>query len=141
MWVRVPATVAVATIAEGETDIFNLFVLPRREGSHILIRATHNHRVETASMRHGWSMHIGIAAEGSTTSAHERAVCELNDSATLERSKPLKLQVILAEEDNPPTGQVLVKLARVKLGKRCLHWSWLSHFVLKSGCRFTTGER
>jgi len=141
MWARVPATVAVVTIAEGEADIFDLFVLPRREGSHILIRATHNHRVEMASMRHGWSIHVGIAAEGSTTSAHERAVCELNDSATLERSKPLKQQVILAEEDNPPTGHVLVKLAHVKLGKRCLHWSWLSHFVLKSGCRFTTGER
>jgi hypothetical protein len=54
----------------------------------------------------------------------------------------LQLQVILAEEDNPPTGHALVassKLARVKLGKRCLHWSWLIerfHFVLKSGCRF-----
>jgi hypothetical protein len=37
----------------------------------------------------------------------------------------LQLQVILAEEDNPPTGHALVagyKLARVKLGKRCLHW-------------------
>jgi hypothetical protein len=59
----------------------------------------------------------------------------------------LQLQVILAEEDNPPTGHALVagsKLARVKLGRRCLHWSWLIerfHFVLKSGCRFTTGER
>jgi hypothetical protein len=48
----------------------------------------------------------------------------------------LQQQVILAEEDNPPTGHVLIKLARVKLGKRCLHWSWLSHFVLKSDCRF-----
>jgi hypothetical protein len=40
----------------------------------------------------------------------------------------LPLQVILAEEDNPPTGHALVagsKLARVKLGKRFLHWSWL----------------
>ena len=50
--------------------------------------------------------------------------------------------MILAEEDNPPTGHALVagsELARVKLGKRCLHWSWLIerfHFVLKSGCRF-----
>jgi hypothetical protein len=54
----------------------------------------------------------------------------------------LQLQVILAEEDNPPTRHALVagsKLARVKLGRRCLHWSWLIerfHFVLKSGCRF-----
>jgi hypothetical protein len=48
---RVPETVAVVTIADSEADIFDLFVLPRREGSHILIRATHNRRVETASMR------------------------------------------------------------------------------------------
>jgi len=46
---RVPETVAVVTIADSEADIFDLFVLPRREGSHILIRATHNRRVETAS--------------------------------------------------------------------------------------------
>ena len=74
----------MVTIAEGEADIFDLFVLPRREGSHILIRATHHRRVETASHLYstkagGWSIHVGIAAEGSTTSAHERVVCELND--------------------------------------------------------------
>ena len=83
---RVPETAAVVTIADSEADIFDLLVLPRREGSHILIRATHNRRVETASHLYstkagGWSIHVGIAAEGrcaSTTSAHERAVCELN---------------------------------------------------------------
>jgi hypothetical protein len=83
---RVPETVAVVTISDSEADIFDLFVLLRREGSHILIRATHHRRVETASHLYstkagGWSIHVGIAAEGSTTSAHERAVCELNDSA------------------------------------------------------------
>jgi hypothetical protein len=86
---RVPETVTVVTIADSEADIFDLFALPRREGSHILIRATHHRRVETASHLYstkagGWSIHVGIAAEGrcaSTTSAHERAVCELNDSA------------------------------------------------------------
>jgi hypothetical protein len=86
---RVPETVAVVTIAEGEADIFDLFVLLRREGSHILIRATHNRRVETAGHLYatkagGWSIHVGIAAEGkcaNKTGAHERAVCELNDSA------------------------------------------------------------
>jgi hypothetical protein len=82
---RVPETAAVVTIADSEADIFDLFVLPRREGSQ-LIRATHHRRVETAShldatKAGGWSIHVGIAAEGrcaSTTSAHERAVCELN---------------------------------------------------------------
>jgi len=49
---RVPETVTVVTIADSEADIFDLFALPRREGSHILIRATHNRRVETAG--HLW---------------------------------------------------------------------------------------
>jgi hypothetical protein len=32
---RVPETVTVVTIADSEADIFDLFALPRREGSHI----------------------------------------------------------------------------------------------------------
>jgi len=63
----------------------------------------------------------------------------------------LQLQVILAEEDSPPAGHQAVRwllvtslpVSSLEDALRCLHWSWLIerfHFVLKSGCRFTTGE-
>jgi hypothetical protein len=68
--------------------------------------------------------------------------------------QPLQLQVILAEEDSPPAGHQAVRwllvtslpVSSLEDALRCLHWysyRWLIerfHFVLKSGCRFTTGE-
>ena len=58
--------------------------------------------------------------------------------------------MILAEEDNPPTGHQAVRwllvtslpVSSLEDALRCLHWysyRWLIerfHFVLKSGCRF-----
>ena len=146
------------TDADSEADIFDWFALPRREGSHILIRATHNRRVETAG--HLWDAMRQKPVAGQYTLELRRKedvpARQARMSVTIQLPKPrlkepglqpLQLQMILAEEDSPPTGHALVagyKLARVKLGKRCLHWSWLIerfHFVLKRGCRFTTGER
>jgi hypothetical protein len=158
---RVPETVAVVTIADSEADIFDLFVLPRREGSHILIRATHNRRVETAG--HLWDAMRQKPVTGQYTlelrrkedvPTRQARMSVRYATLTIQPPKPrlkepglqpLQLQVILAEEDSPPAGHALVagyKLARVKFGKRCLHWysyRWLIerfHFVLKSGCRF-----
>ena len=68
--------------------------------------------------------------------------------------QPLQLQVILAEESSPPTGHQAVRwllvtslpVSSLEDALHCLHWysyRWLIerfHFVLKSGCRFTTGE-
>ena len=34
------------TIADREADIYELFAYPRREGSDLLIRATHNRRIK-----------------------------------------------------------------------------------------------
>lgn len=43
----IPADKQVITIADREADIYDLFALPRREGSHLLIRMSHNRRVES----------------------------------------------------------------------------------------------
>lgn len=42
----IPEDKKVITIADQEADIYDLFALPRREGSHLLIRVCHNRCVE-----------------------------------------------------------------------------------------------
>jgi hypothetical protein len=41
-----PPETAVLTVADREADLYDLFALPRPAGSELLIRATHNRRVE-----------------------------------------------------------------------------------------------
>jgi hypothetical protein len=163
---RVPETVAVVTIADSEADIFDLFALPRREGSHILIRATHNRRVETAG--HLWDAMRQRPVAGQymlelrrkeDVPARQARMSVRYASLTIQPPKPrlkepglqpLQLQVILAEEDSPPAGHQAVRwllvtslpVSSLEDALRCLHWysyRWLIerfHFVLKSGCRF-----
>jgi len=49
----VPDSVTLIQVADREGDIFELFAQPRSEGSHLLIRAAQNRRVE-APQRHLW---------------------------------------------------------------------------------------
>jgi len=42
----IPSDKQVITVADREADIYDLFALPRREGSHLLIRVSYNRRVE-----------------------------------------------------------------------------------------------
>jgi hypothetical protein len=159
-------TVTVVTIADSEADIFDLFALPRREGSHILIRATHNRRVETAG--HLWDAIRQKPVTGQYTlelrrkedvPTRQARMSVRYATLTIQPPKsrlkepglqPLQLQVILAEESSPPTGHQAVRwllvtslpVSSLEDALRCLHWysyRWLIerfHFVLKSGCRF-----
>lgn len=43
---RLPPEVGVITVADSEADIFDLFATPRRVGADVLIRGTHNRRVD-----------------------------------------------------------------------------------------------
>ncbi|NEQ66357.1 MAG: hypothetical protein F6K21_12795 [Symploca sp. SIO2D2] len=43
----IPGEVGVVTIADREADIYDLFALPRREGSEFLIRANHDRCVKS----------------------------------------------------------------------------------------------
>ncbi len=45
----IPPKISVITIADREADIYELFAHPRREGSHLLIRAAQNRRVKKSS--------------------------------------------------------------------------------------------
>jgi hypothetical protein len=42
----IPEGIEVITIADREADIYDLFALPRRAGSHLLIRVSYNRRVK-----------------------------------------------------------------------------------------------
>ncbi len=45
----IPKEIEIITIADREADIYELFAQPRREGSHLLIRAAQNRRVKCGS--------------------------------------------------------------------------------------------
>ncbi|MBD1942677.1 hypothetical protein H6F50_09965 [Coleofasciculus sp. FACHB-712] len=42
----IPADIQVVTVADSEADIFDLFNQKRPENSHLLIRGTHNRKVD-----------------------------------------------------------------------------------------------
>lgn len=162
----VPEATCVLTIADREADIYDLFALPRRLGADLLIRATHNRRVE-AEAQYLWEAIRQAPISGQipveVQRANERPARQASVAVrftTLEvapprhrrqraRLQPLPLQVILAEELDPPNGVtpicwlLVTTLPLVTLADAvaCVHWytlRWLIeryHLVLKSGCR------
>lgn len=167
----IPSEIMVVTVADREADIYELFVLPRRPNSEFLIRANHNRcvkpttedqqleRLEQAIRQvPAWGQltlelrrHPEREPRVATLTLHATTL-ELQPPATHpERQclQPLSLQVIWAQEENPPSGVETVKwLLLTTLGincfedvVQCLRWysyRWLIeryHYVLKSGCR------
>ena len=165
-----PETVQVVTVADQEADIYELFALPRRTNSELLIRAYHNRSVKSLAE---------AAVEKLQQVIRQAPVCgQLNIElqrqpqrqprlatltlrfATLELQppqqhpqraslQPITVQVILAQEENPPTGVepinwlLLTSLAIASVADVVQYLRWYSyrwlieryHYVLKSGCR------
>jgi hypothetical protein len=117
----IPQEIEVVTITDREGDIFDLFAQQRRENSHLLIRATHNRKVnhQTKYLHEA----IGqIQPCGFLTVDIQRNPEQQPRTATLtlktarfeiqpplhhkQRSKlePIEMQVVLAVEENPPQG-------------------------------------
>lgn len=115
----VPTEITVVTMADAEADIFDLFSKSRPKNSHLLIRGTHNRKVNhTAKYLH--QVIRGIPASGTLLVEVKRnpeaaaRTAELTIKYTtvevdvprhhIARSQlqPVKLQVILAEEKKPP---------------------------------------
>lgn len=173
----IPKGRRIITIADREADIYDLFALPRRQGAELLIRATHNRRVNHEA-KYVWEAMRQVPSHGQFLFEMPRRgerpprwVRLTIRFTTLQiqpprhhrkrsKLKAISLQVILAEEQNPPAGQtpvcwLLVTTVEVNtLGDaiRCIRWyryRWLIeryHFVLKSGCQveelqLETGER
>jgi hypothetical protein len=118
--------IVVVTVADKEADIYDLFVLPRRPNSEFIIRANHNRLVkptaETEQVERLHQLMCQTPAWGQLSLELRRhpereprtAILTLR-TATLElqppqthperdRLKPMSVQVILAQEDNPPSG-------------------------------------
>lgn len=161
----IPQDIQVVTIGDAEADIFDLFSRKRPETSHLLIRGTHNRKVDhTAKYLHQAIRQIppcgSLTVEVKRSLEHDaRKATLILRFATFDiqvplhhirrlQLKPVKLQVILAVEENPQTGVspiswlLLTSLSIKGLedAARCVRWysyRWLIeryHYTLKSGC-------
>jgi hypothetical protein len=122
----VPADQVVVTVADREADFYDLFAAPRREGSHLLIRAKPRRRVRQVERLLGAAVRATAAAGTMAVELRRgddrpprRAVLTIRFAAvdvappsTHPRRKELpylRLTAILAEEEDPPAGQEPVR--------------------------------
>ncbi len=161
----IPHSIEVVTITDREGDIFDLLAIKRSENSHLLIRATHNRKVNHETKY----LHSAITQTqscGVLCVEINRNPEQQSRTATLtlrtgrfsiqpplhhkQRSKlqPVSLQIILAQEENPPSGITPISwllLTTLEVNGfndvvRCVRWygyRWLIeryHYTLKSGC-------
>jgi IS4 transposase len=148
----IPQEKKVVTVADREADIYELFALPRREGSEFLIRACQPRGVkQTETDIDIESLRAAMAqtpACGEVTLELQRTPKRKARTATLtlrisslylqpplhhpQRSnlKPVRVQVVWANEQQPPDGEkaiswLLVTTLDVKdfeQAERCLRW-------------------
>lgn len=157
-----PPEVEIIQIADQEADIYDLFALPRRTGSHFLIRISYDRRVEPADS-HLWEtirqaplagerqvlVHPQVNREGRLARVAVR-FASITIRPPHRRSGPgVSLQIILAEEQQAPEGvepivwllATTLPVASLAEALECLDdyaLRWLIeryHFVLKSGCQ------
>lgn len=161
----------VVTVADSEADIYDLFATPRNANSELLIRGHHNRcvrdshdelaeveRLEDAIRRCTPIGEKTLYLPGTQKREGRQAVLTLRttsvdilppknhrNSKTL---KPIRVSVILAEEESPPPDVEPVRwlllttlpVPCVEDVEHCLIWysyRWLIeryHYVLKSGC-------
>lgn len=111
----------VITIADQEADIYDLFALPRREGSHLLIRVCHKRCVEDEA-KYLWKsvrqsqvlgeMTIEIGRKGNqpvrkaalTIRIAHLSICPPSNRSDKSSLKSIPVHMVLAEEDSPPKG-------------------------------------
>jgi len=115
----VPPGTKVITVADREADIYDLLATPRRPGSDLLIRATHNRRVDHQA-RYLWEAMSQSPVRGKLILELQRKGTQPARRATLRiryeslaiqppalrkaagSLSPVPVQVILAEEESPP---------------------------------------
>lgn len=118
---RVPAGVAVVTVADREADIYDFLALPRRPGETVLIRATHNRRVREEA-GHLWQAISASPCRGTCQVEVQRhdehpsrvAVVQVRFTSTVieppgarrgrSQLAGVPVSVVLAEEEAPPEG-------------------------------------
>lgn len=159
---RLPEEAEIVHIADREGDIYALLAVERQPRSQLLIRMTHNRRVEHET-RYLWEamrqapLAGEVAVEVTQQANREARLANLAVRfLTLTVRPPHKqagegipLQFILAEEHDPPPGvepivwllATTLPVDRLAEALLCLGYyrlRWLIerfHYVLKSGCR------
>src|SRR4028119_1749315 len=142
----------VVTVADREADIYELFALPRREGSEFLIRACHprgvKQRARDEEIESLQQVIAQTAACGELTLELQRTPKRKPRTATLtvrisslylqppqqhaqrERLKPVRVQVVWAIEEQPPAGEKAIawlllttlEVTCFEQASRCLCW-------------------
>ena len=164
---QIPAEKQLGTIADREADIYELFAHPRRSRSEFLIRAAQNRNTKSPSVS-GEVKPLFSAIRQSTvageitlklqrTPRRRERLAVLNvrygqfwlqPPAHLGALGSIAVNVVLAEEPHPPTGEkavvwllTTVSVETFEAACQCLKWyskRWLIEryfYVLKSGCR------
>jgi len=127
----VPDHITLLQVADRESDIFELFAQSRREGSHLLIRAAQDRRVE-GPQRHLWEQ----AEAAPVTDKFELVVRERPGHNT--RTAKLRLRFCTVKVQPPQRGKraaasepvtlnaVLVTEADPPKGAKRVHWLLLT---------------
>jgi hypothetical protein len=152
----IPQDKRVVTVADREADIYELFALPRREGSEFLIRACQSRGVkQTETDIDIESLQAAIAQTAACSDVKlelQRTPKRKARTATLtvrfaslylqppqqhpqrKDLKPVRVQVVWAMEEQPPSGEkaiswLLVTTLEVRnfeQAERCLRWCRVS---------------
>lgn len=164
----IPRETRVITIADREADMYELFGHPRRINSEFLIRAAQNRSTKAdtfsanvqplfAAIRQAPCQgQLSLELQRTPRRAAREATLSirfthlwLQPPAHLKSLSPIAVDVILAEEDQPPFGEkpicwlLLTTLAISDLGAACQSLWWYAQrwvieryfFTLQSGCR------
>ena len=145
----IPQDKKVVTVADREADIYELFALPRREGSEFLIRACHPRGVkQRATDEDIESLQQAIsetAACGELTLELQRTPKRKPRTAKLKvrftslylqppqqhsSLQPVRVQVVWAIEEQPPAGEKAIawlllttlEVTCFEQAERCLRW-------------------
>lgn len=160
-----PTSQKVVTIADREADFYDLFACANREGADFLIRATQNRCLESSSNHLKEEMEL-VEPQVTMTVELKRNPTRPSREATLtiryktltiqppqnrpkqDKLSPIKLQVILVRESEPPSESEVIEwwlvttlpitcIEDVTTYVRWYSYRWLIeryHYVLKSGC-------
>lgn len=160
----IPIPTEVITVADREADMYELFALPRRPGSDLLVRADHRRRVHheakflyeairQSAIRGEMELEVrrrpDRAARRAKLSVRYERLEWMPPSGKRKGLPRLALRVILVEEETAPSGEkpicwllvTTLPVATLTEALECVRWyslRWLIeryHYALKSGCQ------
>lgn len=163
----VPETIHTIVIGDRESDMYDLFATPRRPGLDLLVRAQVKDRrvnskegnlletIQKSSLKGQITVELKRGDEHSARKAildikyQEIEILPPKRRMNNPNLKPIRLYAILAEETEPPKGQIgvdwllltTIEIKSLEDAVTVIQWytrRWLIeryHYSLKSGCR------